>query len=190
MSVLPDIRNLVFPLPVALVTCRARRDGAAADNIIPLSWVGILDHQPHTVSISIGKQKYSARVIGESKEFGLCVASVELMASVDRCGYAHGDRTDKFAMTGLTKAAAVKIDAPLIAECPVCLECRVTQAVELGTHRMFVAEVLCTHVAEEFIDTDGSPDLQRMNVLCYADDKYWALGKKLQTLYYTRSTSG
>lgn len=190
MNVLPNIRNLVFPLPVALVTCRARRDGSAADNIIPLSWVGILDHQPHTVSISIGKHKYSARVIGERKEFGLCVASVELMESVDRCGYAHGDRTDKFAMTGLTKAAAVKVDAPLIAECPVCLECRVTQTVELSTHRMFVAEVLCTHVADEFIKADGSPDLERMNVLCYADDMYWALGKKLQTLYYTRTPGG
>jgi len=190
MSVLPDIRNLVFPLPVALVTCRARRGGAAADNIIPLSWVGILDYQPHTVSISIGKQKYSARVIGESKEFGLCVAPVELMEAVDRCGYAHGDLTDKFAMTGLTKAAAVKIDAPLIADCPVCLECRVTQTVELSTHRMFVAEVLCTHVVEKFIKEDGSPDLERMNVLCYADDMYWALGKRLQTLYYTRTQGG
>ena len=186
MAVLPHVRNLVFPLPVTLVTCRARPGDASADNIIPLSWVGILDHDPHTVSISIGKQKYSDRVIGQRGEFALCVAPVELMERVDRCGHTHGDRTDKFAMTGLTKMKATTIDAPLIAECPVCLECRVTQAVDLATHRMFIAEVLCAHVPERFLAPDGSPDLERMNALCYADGAYWTLGKRLKPLYYTR----
>jgi len=190
MAVLPQVRNLLFPLPVTLVTCRARKGDPAADNIIPLSWVGILDHAPHTVSISIGKQKHSARVIGERGEFGLCVASVELMKQVDRCGHTHGDRTDKFAMTGLTKVAPVKIDAPLIAECPVGLECRVTQTIDLATHRVFVAEVLCTHVADTALGPDGSPDLERMHALCYADGTYWALGKPLKPLYYTRNREG
>ena len=186
MMVLPKVRNLLFPLPVTLVTCRARRGDTAADNIIPLSWVGIVEHKPHSVSICIGTEKYSARVIGRRREFGLCLPPVALMQAVDRCGCTHGDRTDKFAMTGLTKAAAAKIDAPLIAECPVCLECRVTRTVSFSAYRMFIAEVLCTHVSEEFLKKDGSPDLERMNVLCYADDEYWALGKRLEPLYYTR----
>jgi flavin reductase (DIM6/NTAB) family NADH-FMN oxidoreductase RutF len=186
MRILPQVRNLVLPLPVTLVTCRAREGESAADNIIPLSWVGIVDYKPHAVNICIGKRKYSDRLIAERGEFGMCVASVELMESVDRCGCTHGDQTDKFAMTGLTKAAASKIDAPLIAECPICLECRVTRTVDLDTHRMFIAEVLCTHVREELLKADGSPDLERMNILCYADDEYWALGRRLQKLYYTR----
>ena len=187
MTVLPQVRNLVFPLPVTLVTCRARAGDPAADNIIPLSWVGIVDYQPHTVSICIGSKKYSARIIDERKEFGLCVASLDLMEAVDRCGCTHGDRIDKFGMTGLTKAAALHIDAPLIAECPVCLECRVTRTVDLSTHRMFIGEVLATHVGDKFMNNDGSPDLERMNVLCYADDVYWSLGKPLEALYYTQS---
>lgn len=187
MSALSEVRNLLFPLPVTLVTCRARGHDPAGDNIIPLSWVGIVDHAPHTVSISIGRQKYSARVIGERGEFGLCVAPVELMERVDRCGWTHGDRTDKFALTGLTKTEPAKIDAPLIAECPVCMECRVTRTLDLDTHRLFFAEVLCTHVPDRLLKADGNPDLQRMNVLCYADGTYWALGKPLQPLYYTRS---
>jgi len=190
MSVLPQIRNLVLPLPVTLVTCRARRGDPASDNIIPLSWVGIVEYKPHMLNICIGAQKYSARVIGERREFGLGVAPVELMEQVDRCGWTHGARTDKFALTGLTKAAAAKIDAPLIAEGPIGLECRVTQTVDLSTHRMFIAEGLCTHVAEKFLKTDGTPDLGRMNILCYADDVYWALGKRLEELYYTRKKGG
>lgn len=187
MTVLPQVRNLVFPLPVTLVTCRARRGEAGSDNIIPLSWVGIADHAPHTVTVSIGKQKYSARVIGERAEFGLCLAPVELMEQVDHCGHTHGDRVDKFKLTGLTKAAATRIDAPLIAECPVCLECRLSRTVDLDTHRMFFAEVVATHVPGRYLAADGSPQLERMNVLCFADGAYWALGKRLEPLYYTRN---
>jgi len=189
MTILPEARALLFPLPVALVTCRARRADAASDNIIPLSWVGIVDWRPHMVSICIGEEKHSARVIGERREIGLSVAPVSLMEAVDRCGSTHGDQADKFALTGLTRAAAARVDAPLIAECPVGLECHVVETVDLNTHRMFIAEVLATHAREEFLRADGTPDLARMDVLCFADDQYWALGRRLESLYYTRPKS-
>ncbi len=83
-------------------------------------------------------------------------------------------------------AAGSAIQSRLIAECPVCLECRVTQTFELGTHRMFIAEVLGTHVPERYLDGGGRPDLERMNVLCFADDEYWAFGRRIESLYYTR----
>lgn len=187
MTVLPEVRNLVLPLPVTLTTCRARKGDASSDNIIPLSWVGIADYQPDMVHISIGTEKYSARVIAERKEFGLCIATEQLIEAVDRCGYAHGNETDKFKMTGLTKTPAREIDAVLIGECPIGLECRVTSTVELKTHTMFIAEVLCTHVQEGYLDGDGTPELGRMNVLCYADGRYWALGREINRLYYTKS---
>lgn len=187
MTVLKEVRNLVLPLPVTLTTCRARKGDESSDNIIPLSWVGIGDYQPHMVHISIGTDKYSARVIADRKEFGLCIASEQLIAEVDRCGYAHGNETDKFKMTGLTKTPARMIDAVLIGECPIGLECRVTASVELKTHTMFIAEVLCTHVQEHYLDGDGTPDLERMNILCYADGRYWALGREINSLYYTKT---
>jgi flavin reductase (DIM6/NTAB) family NADH-FMN oxidoreductase RutF len=186
MTVLPEVRNLLFPLPVTLATCRARDGDAASDNIIPLSWVGIVEAGPHLVNACIGRGKYSDRVIGDRKEFGLCIAPVELMEAVDRCGWTHGGRTDKFALTGLTRTAATRIDVSLIAECPVCLECRVKQVVELDAHRMYIAEVLCTHVQERHLDANGAPDPGRMNVLCYVDGEYWSSGSRLQELYYTR----
>lgn len=189
MTVLPEARSLVLPLPVTLVTCRARPGDAATDNIIPLSWVGIVDYDPQTVSLSIGKNKYSAGVIAARREFGLCIAPVHLMEAVDRCGHTHGDRTDKFAMTGLTRVAAHRIDASIIAECPVCLECRVGKVVELPTHRLYIAEVLCTHVADDLLTEDGV-DMARSKILCYGDNTYWELGKRLQALYYTRPSEG
>jgi len=186
MTVLKKVQNLLLPLPVTLATCRAKNRDASTDNIIPLSWVGIVFYRPHMVNISIGKNKYSANVIRERRQFGLCIAKVEMMEEVDRCGYSHGDKVDKFKITGLTKLSAEKIDVSLIKECPICLECEVKDIINGTTHDIFIAEVVCTHVDEKFLDPDEEPDLAGMNILCYANDMYWTMGKKLQNLYYSK----
>jgi len=186
MTVLKKVQNLVLPLPVTLTTCRAKKSDPSSDNIIPLSWVGIVDYRPDMVYVSIGKGKYSANIIGQNKEFGLCIATVEIMEEVDRCGYSHGDKVDKFEMTGLTKFPAEKIDVSLIKECPICLECKVAEIITLKTHEIFIAEVVCTHVDEKFLDDNGEPLLSEMNILCYVNDQYWTMGKKLEDLYYSK----
>jgi flavin reductase (DIM6/NTAB) family NADH-FMN oxidoreductase RutF len=186
MVLLKKIQNLILPLPVTLATHRAKKGDESTDNIIALSWVGIVENHPRMVNIVIGKGKYSAGTIAERKEFGLCVASVDLMEQVDRCGYLHGSKVDKFKMAGLTKMPAEKIDVSLIAQCPICLECAVTDIISMNTHDMFIAEVVATHVAPIFLNEKEEPDLTKMNILCYANDQYWAMGEKLQDLYYSK----
>jgi flavin reductase (DIM6/NTAB) family NADH-FMN oxidoreductase RutF len=186
MAILSKIQNLTLPLPVTLTTCRAKQNDQGTDNIISLAWVGIVEYNPPMVNIVIGSGKYSAVTIEKRKEFGLCIATTELMEKVDICGYTHGDKVDKFKMTGLTKMQAKRIDVPLIKECPICLECAVKETVRLKTHTVFIAEVLVTHVDGRYLKSGEEPDLGKMNLLCYANDQYWNLGQKLQDLYYTK----
>jgi len=187
MPALKKISNLVLPLPVTLTTCRAEKEDSSTDNIIPLSWVGIVEYRPHMVNINIGKEKYSANIIRERKEFGLCIATVDIMEQVDMCGYTHGNKVDKFEMAKLTKFAAGKIDVSLIKECPICLECVVKSSIVMTTHEVFFAEVINTHVDERFLDGSGEPDIEKMNILGYANGMYFSLGKKLQSLYYSKN---
>lgn len=186
MALTKKIQNLVLPLPVTLVTHRAKRGDESTDNIISLAWVGIVEHRPHMVNVVIGRGKYSAQTITERKEFGLCIAPVELMQQVDICGYTHGSKVDKFKITGLSKMPAEKIDVSLIAGCPICLECAVTDIFPMKTHDIFVAEVLASHIDLAFLDQEGNPDLAKMNILCYANDQYWSMGAKLEDLYYSK----
>ena len=186
MAVLNEVQNLVLPLPVTLATCRAREKDALTDNIIPLSWVGIVEYDPHMVNIVIGKAKYSAKIIEDRKQFGLCIAAVDMIEKVDMCGCTHGDKIDKFKMTGFTKIEAGKIDVSLVKECPICLECIVKDIISVKTHKIFIGEVLCTHADEKFIGDDGKPKLEQMNILCYVNGMYWSMGKKLQNLFYTK----
>ena len=186
MALLKKIQNLILPLPVTLVTHRAKKGDESTDNIIALSWVGIVEHHPHMVNIVIGKGKYSSRTIAERKEFGLCIAPVELMEKVDKCGCTHGNKVDKFKMAGLNKMPAEKIDVSLIAQCPICLECVVKEIISMKTHDMFIAEVVATHVDPIFLNEKKELELSKMNILCYANDQYWTMGKKLQDLYYSK----
>lgn len=186
MALLKKIQNLILPLPVTLATHRAKKGDESTDNIIALSWVGIVEQHPHMINVVIGKGKYSAKTIAERKEFGLCVAPVELMEQVDKCGYTHGSKVDKFKMAGLTKMPAAIIDVSLIAQCPICLECVVKNIVSMKTHDMFIAEVVASHVAPIFLNEKEEPDIAKMNILCYTNDQYWAMGQKLQDLYYSK----
>jgi len=183
---LKKIQNLMLPLPVSLVTCRGKKGDESTDNIIPLSWVGIVEYQPHLVNIVIGKGKHSARIIEKTREFGICIATVDMMEKVDICGYTHGDKVDKFKLTGLTKVTAEKIDVSLIKECPICMECIVEKVITLEMHEMFIGKVLATHINDKYLLEDEEPDIKKMDILCYVNDQYWSLGKRLENLYYSK----
>jgi flavin reductase (DIM6/NTAB) family NADH-FMN oxidoreductase RutF len=183
---LKKIQNLMLPLPVSLVTCRYKNGDESTDNIIPLSWVGIVEYKPHLVNIVIGKGKYSARIIEKTREFGISIATVDMMEKVDICGCTHGDRVDKFKLTGLTKVAAEKIDVSLIKECPICIECIVEKVITLEMHEMFIGKVLATHISDKYLLEDEEPDIKKMDILCYVNDQYWSLGKRLEHLYYSK----
>jgi flavin reductase (DIM6/NTAB) family NADH-FMN oxidoreductase RutF len=187
---LKKIQNLMLPLPVSLVTCRGKKGDESTDNIISLSWVGIVEYQPHLVNIVIGKGKYSAKIIEKTREFGICIATVDMMEKVDICGYTHGDKVDKFKITGLTKVNAEKIDVSLIKECPICMECIVEKVIILKTHEMFIGKVLATHINDKYLLEGEEPDIKKMDILCYVNDQYWSLGKRLENLYYSKNKIG
>lgn len=173
----------VIPAPVVLVSCR---DIAGADNIITLSWVGIVNSAPPMVGVSIRPSRHSHAMIVASGEFGLNIPSSAQLRLADRCGSVSGRSVDKFHDTGFTRFAGAQIKAPLIAECPINLECAVRQRLHLGTHDLFLAEVLAVHVSESCMKGDLL-DVAAAGPIAYAPEanQYWSLGEVLGTYGFT-----
>lgn len=181
--------TLLAPVPAALVTCR---DRGGRPNIITVAWTGVVCSDPPMVSISLRPSRYSHGIIRETGQFVVNLPPAELVLKTDICGITSGKDTDKFAAAGLTPVSGEKVEAPLIDECTVCLECRVTEIVPLGVHDMFLGEILATHVAEEAFDADGSVRIEILNPLGYAplDRTYRALGDALGSYGYSRKKGG
>lgn len=172
--------TLLAPLPAVMISCSSvDADGKACDNIITVAWTGIINTIPPKTYISVRKSRYSYDIIKNSKEFVINIPTKELAKSVDYCGIYTGKKVDKFAKCGFTKEKCELISAVGIAECPLCLECRVTDVVELGTHDMFIADILCTRVSEEIIDGEGKLRLDKAGLMAFAHGEYFELGKKI-----------
>ncbi|MGM0365169.1 MAG: flavin reductase family protein [Actinomycetota bacterium] len=184
MLTLEKPKNYIVPLPVMLVTARLKENGKIKDNIIPLSWVGTVDSRPHLININISNGKYSGRLIKMSRQFGICVPTQQMLEEVDRCGTTHGNKVDKFELTGLSRFEAQDIDVPLIAECPINMECTLEEVYPFHSHEMFVGKIVKTHVDEKYTE-DGKPDYSKVDPLCYVDGQYWTLGEKKAKLFYT-----
>jgi flavin reductase (DIM6/NTAB) family NADH-FMN oxidoreductase RutF len=163
------------PLPAALLSCGAFE---GQKNLITLAWVGIVNSEPPMLSVSIRPQRYSHQLIKESGQFVVNVPGDDLAAAVDLCGNVSGRDTDKFALTGLTARRASQVDAPIVAECPVNLECRVRQTLTLGSHDLFIAEIVAVQVSEEFVD-HGRIDAGKLKPLVYAGGEYFSVGAHL-----------
>ena len=134
----------LYPVPVVLVTCV---DEAGQPNVMTVSWIGTVASTPSSLAIGVRPHRYSHAAIKERGEFVVNIPNRELLSAVDFCGRVSRHRTsDKFAETGLTRAPASQVASPLIAECPVNIECRVTHSLELGSHTMFVGQILAVHV--------------------------------------------
>jgi flavin reductase (DIM6/NTAB) family NADH-FMN oxidoreductase RutF len=167
----------VYPSPAALITSVAS-DGKA--NIITLGEVYNLSvSKPVIVGISIAKPRYSHKLISESLEYVVNLPTTQILEKVDRCGTMSGRDVDKFAELGLTPIPASKVKPPLIAECPINLECKVIRIEEIGDHDMFAGEVIVEHVDEEVLDERGRIQVEKLDGLCYVLGEYWSLGQKL-----------
>ena len=177
--------TFLAPLPAALVTSR---DSGGRPNIITVAWTGVVCSDPPMVSISIRPSRYSHAIIRDSREFVLNIPSADIVRKVDICGMLSGKNVDKFAKAGLTAVPANQVSAPLIEECVVCLECRVTDIIPLGIHDLFLGEILSTHLAEDAFDTAGILHMERINPLGYTplDRTYRALGDALGSYGYSR----
>ena len=167
----------IYPSPAALITS-ASADGKA--NIITLGEVYNLSiSKPVIVGISIAKARYSHTLISESLEYVVNLPTTRIFEKVDRCGTISGRDVNKFAEVGLTPVPASEVSPPLIAECPVNLECKVIGIQEIGDHDMFTGQVIAEHVDEEILDENGRIQVDKLDGLCYVSGEYWSLGRKL-----------
>lgn len=164
--------TMLNPVPVVMVSCA---DGDGKPNIITLAWVGTVNSDPPMVSISVRKQRYSYELIKQKREFAVNLPSRSLTYATDFCGVKSGRDMNKFEEMKLTPEKASKIDVPLIKECPVNLECVVRQVIELGSHDLFLAEVVATNVDETLLDENGRLDLNKADLICYSHGEYYPL---------------
>jgi flavin reductase (DIM6/NTAB) family NADH-FMN oxidoreductase RutF len=166
----------LFPLPVVLVTST---DKSGKPNIITLAWAGIICSEPPMLSISIRPGRYSHGLIKEQMEFAVNIPTSLIVRQTDICGTISGRSHDKFKETGLNPEPAAVIKSPLIKECPVNLECKVKDIIPLGTHDMFIAEIVSVHVDESVVSASGKVDHSKAKPFSYNWGEYWSLGEKI-----------
>ena len=168
--------TMLYPVPAVMVTC-ADREGKA--NIITLAWAGTVNSDPPMLSISVRKERYSHVLIRDSGEFVVNLTTKKLAFAADYCGVKSGRDVDKFKEMKLTPEAAFKVGVPLIKESPVNLECVVKQVLELGSHDLFIAEIVGVNVEEKLLDANGRLDLERAELICFSHGEYWSLDEPL-----------
>ncbi len=170
--------NMLYPLPAVMVSCQ--RPGEKP-NILTVAWAGTVCSQPPMISISVRPERYSHAIIAETGEFVVNLTTEALAKATDYCGVASGRDVDKYQKMGLTPLAMEGVSAPGIAESPVCIACKVKERKLLGSHEMFVAEVVDVFVDASYLDEKGRFDLNAAGLLAYSHGTYFALGKKLGT---------
>lgn len=166
--------TFIYPVPAAMVSCGDMKKA----NIITVAWTGIINTNPAMCYISIRPERYSHDIIKENGEFVINLTTEKLAFATDWCGVRSGKDYDKFKEMHLTKEKANCIKAPLIKESPVSIECKVKQIIPLGSHDMFMAEVLSIDVDKKYIDEKGAFDISKCNLIAYANGGYYTLGKK------------
>ncbi|MFC2171271.1 flavin reductase family protein [Acidobacteriota bacterium] len=169
--------TLLMPIPAALITCRHEDK----DNIITLAWVGVVCSDPPTISCGIRPSRKSYGMIRDSKEFVVNIPGESLLKAVDRCGTVSGRDVDKFEDTGLTPLKATEVGAPLIAECPINMECRLVDLMQPGIHHLFLGEVVAVHVNADCTIDKKKLDIDKIKPLSYCPGarEYRGLGPKL-----------
>ena len=173
--------TLLNPEPPVLVSCGS----AGAANLITVGWCGTICTQPSMVSISVRPERYSHHLIKESGEFVINLPTESLVRAVDWCGVKSGRDVDKFSAMHLTPSPAAKVGTVLVEESPVNLECKVTQVIPLGSHDLFLAEVVAVDVDERLLDESGKLCLNKANLIVYSHGDYLALGRKLGSFGYS-----
>lgn len=173
--------TFIYPMPAVMVTCGTMEKA----NIITVAWTGILNTNPAICYISVRPERYSHDIIKENGEFVINLTTKQLTYATDWCGVKSGRDVDKFKEMHLTKEKGNFVKAPLIKESPVSVECKVKQIVPLGSHDMFMAEVLSIDADERFIDKNGAFDISKCDLIAYANGGYYSLDKKIGKFGYS-----
>ena len=174
--------NFIYPVPAVMVSLR---DKAGKSNIITVAWTGTICSDPPMAYISVRKSRASYPMLVESGEFVINLPSEELVRALDYCGVRSLDQVDKWKEMNLHEGQASVVAAPTIEEAPVSIECKVTQVLPLGTHDMFLAEVVAVDVDERYIDEKGAIHMDQVGLVAYSHGDYMSLGEKLGSFGYS-----
>lgn len=174
--------NMLYPVPAVLITVA---DKQGKPNIFTVAWAGTVCSDPPMVSISVRPTRYSHQIIEDTGEFVINLTTRKLAYATDYCGVKSGRDTDKFKDMHLSILPADKVKAPLLKESPVNIECRVKQTLRLGTHDMYVADVVAVHADEAYMDKKGRFMLDKAEPIAYSHGGYFTLGEKLGTFGYS-----
>lgn len=174
--------NMLYPLPVVMVSVA---DEEGHDNIITVAWAGTVCTNPPMVSISVRPERYSYKMLTDTREFVINLTTEKLAFATDYCGVKSGRDVDKFKELRLTREKASHVGVPMIGESPVSIECQVREIQEYGSHSVFTADVLAVHVDTAYMDEKGKFDLASANPIVYSHGEYYGLGKKLGTFGYS-----
>lgn len=169
--------TMIYPLPAVLISCG---DNEQEYNLFTVAWTGTVCTNPPMCYISVRPERHSYEIIKRTGEFVINLTTASLARATDWCGVRSGRDYDKFAEMGLTAEAAAVVKAPIVAESPVSIECRVKQIVPLGSHDMFIADVVNVLVDEEYINPEtGKLELERADMIAYSHGEYFRLGKAI-----------
>lgn len=172
---------LLAPVPPVLVTCRFGKN----DNIFTVGWTGIINTKPPKTYISVRPSRFSYDIIKNSGVFAVNLPSDKMVRAVDYCGVKSGRDIDKFNIMSLKTEQAQIIDCPILTASPVTMECKVFDIVRLGTHDMFMADIVSVSVSEDLVNQSGRLMLDRAGLLAYAHGEYFTLGKKIGSFGYS-----
>lgn len=173
--------TLLSPLPAVMVSCGTLEKA----NILTVAWTGIINTKPPMTYISVRPSRHSYGIIKESGEFVINLTTSKLVREADLCGVKSGRDMDKAEKCGLHLEAAGTVTAPVIAESPLSLECKVVEIKPLGTHDMFIAEITAVNADERYIDSKGKINLQQAGLMAYSHGEYFSLGRKLGEFGYS-----
>ena len=172
---------LTAPIPPALVTVGNREES----NVLTVAWTGILATVPPKTYISVRPSRHSHAILSRGREFVINLPSASLAREVDFAGIYPGGKMDKFERCGFTRVESEAVEPPTIAECPLSIECRVSDVLPMGSHDVFIADILSVSCREEFIDGEGKLRFDKMDLLAYAHGEYYRLGERLGRLGFS-----
>ena len=174
--------NMLYPLPVVMVSCQRKSE---RPNIITVAWAGTICSDPVMVSISVRKERYSHQIISDTGEFVINLVTEDLVYATDYCGVKSGRDVDKFDQMKLTPVAIEGVSAPAIDQSPLSLACKVKEVKELGSHDMFIAEVVGVMVDDKYMRKDGKFELNSSKLVAYSHGEYFGLGEKIGKFGYS-----
>ena len=173
--------TFIYPLPAVMVSCGDMENS----NIMTVAWTGIINTNPAMCYISVRPERYSYNLIKDSGEFVINLTNQKLAYATDWCGVKTGAKVDKFKEMNLGKEKAKNVKCPIIKESPVAIECKVKEIKELGSHHMFIAEILSIDADDQYIDENGAFDITKCDLITYANGKYFSLGKQIGKFGYS-----